>query len=867
MNKCGILVLLFMMVLTAFHTGCSGSNITAVFPTNASSDVSPIIGVSDWDSDAMPVEGMATLGLFNLLIDPVNLKAELNPLRSSMLTDVLEAVDITGFLRASPCADCVKIQSVAINTDENIVVTIGIKHPFPAGEPLKPVTGRNRADLHVFNVEGILASNEETVSFPAIGQVAADFRLLNSDGYTGYLDKSLDSIFPTKATIHPYILHFDDYSAGNFDPLNPMGFASVTKPPPSGNLVMAQGCDYNYQDYVFDLDGSIEFVYAVGCTYAISAASKSQRFNPEYRVPQHNKKAASEVSVEIVSNELHSGITSSSADIEIHVVDINHGVPVGTALNEMKSDSSVGSITVEIPGVISTPLLIDGNSSTGGSGHNSSDPLIYPATITNDSGAIEGTYRGLIKVHDNYAPGQNSLPILNGMDGIKRVNPTENPLTGLFNIAEFATYQLFTIEILAPPPLVNTIDPNQGELDSILTGVLITGENFDLNAEVTLVLSTGGTPIDALDESVDPSGTSLTCTLDLNSTDFVVGFYDVIVTNPDSGLFGELPEGFEVLEGVCHLSKGFTYVESLYGGYGDYLDGNYDISGSPWASELFMITSALDPYSRWNRYLHAYPDTDPQTYFTGSSANLMFIGPVNGVEPVLTEGTANPYCICILRTGVQAVSTIEYFPATHAMSYIGDVAFDTGGYTLAAGCSDPNPDPASPYKLYVLYTNGRIYPYYQYNYGLYYPNQTAYITPNFSGTVFDMVFCTYDQTIVMFTDNTPGGTLYKVNPSDGALVDTIENVLPGTGHGGHGDIVIDNSDPDELLCRLVVLGGDTEINTARVLADFSDYGTYTIAGAGYGVNCAALSIGNHRLFVKEWSRPEYIDVFDPPQGW
>ena len=33
-----------------------------------------------------------------------------------------------------------------------------------------------------------------------------------------------------------------------------MGFESVTNPPPSGNLVMAMGCDYDVQDYKFNMD-------------------------------------------------------------------------------------------------------------------------------------------------------------------------------------------------------------------------------------------------------------------------------------------------------------------------------------------------------------------------------------------------------------------------------------------------------------------------------------------------------------------------------------------------------------------------------------------------------------------------------------
>lgn len=42
----------------------------------------------------------------------------------------------------------------------------------------------------------------------------------------------------------------------------------------------------------------------------------------------------------------------------------------------------------------------------------------------------------------------NESPLLNGMDGIKRVDPLANPLTGLFAISEFATYQTFEVEVI-----------------------------------------------------------------------------------------------------------------------------------------------------------------------------------------------------------------------------------------------------------------------------------------------------------------------------------------------------------------------------------------------------------------------------------
>ena len=101
-------------------------------------------------------EEFSPLGIFSLDLNKDTLSAELTPIRTTSLTDTLEAVDMTNFLTLSPCTDCARIKSVGLDSNENLVVTIGIKHPFDAGNIMEPVSGKNRADLHVFNVEGIV---------------------------------------------------------------------------------------------------------------------------------------------------------------------------------------------------------------------------------------------------------------------------------------------------------------------------------------------------------------------------------------------------------------------------------------------------------------------------------------------------------------------------------------------------------------------------------------------------------------------------------------------------------------------------------------------------------------------------------------
>jgi hypothetical protein len=449
---------LFLLLLIL--SGCSSGGFPVVPDQNQSgSDIQSMpSNDSGHNPDGDQSIGYGALGFFSLTLDPDNFTAELVPIRTEAAVDALEAVDITNFMELTPCTDCVKIKSLSLDSDSNLVVSIGIRHPFRVGDQYKPITGTNRADLHVFNVEGIVFADTAGIEFEGVNQKSPASFLLNADGYTNYLDTSCDAIFPTDATVHPYILHFDDYSQGNYDPSNQYGFQSVTTPPPSGNLVMPMGSDYDFKDYVFDIDGSMDFMFAVGCTYPIAVTLKALRFNPQYRVPQHNKKAASEVDVLLLNNQLKAGTTGSGADIEIHVVDISQGVEVGEALNQMFADSSVDNITLEIPGILLNPITIEGSESISGSGHDPSDPLVYTKSITNELGASAGPYYGIVKVLDNYPVGLNTYTPITGYDGISRVDPGVIPTDGVFTISEFATYQVFTIDVaFTCGPITGTI--------------------------------------------------------------------------------------------------------------------------------------------------------------------------------------------------------------------------------------------------------------------------------------------------------------------------------------------------------------------------------------------------------------------------
>jgi PKD repeat protein len=412
------------------------------------SDQTPVL-VSDYDLSGKPREGTGLLGLFQGHIDINSLTGELTPLRTASSFDVLEIVDITNFLTVTPCHYCARITGVFLDDDENIRVRFIMKHPFPVGNPQAPISGQNRADLSVFNVEGQIFSDwgGNATVFPQLGKSVHFMRVLNADGYSPYFTQYINDDFPTGANLAPYKLFFDDYSIGNFDPFSTHGFTDYLHP--SGNLVMAMGSSWNEQEYVLDIneEESFDFIFAVGCTYGISADTKKDRFNPVYRVPQFNKKAASEVSVSIEANDLIENNPNSTASIRVEVLDINHGARIGSDLNDMRYESNVKAIHIEVPGVIDGTYDFIDPIEKGGDPRSPSNPLYFILDIHNDlaNGTNWGYHKGLVKVMDSYSPGTNANPLLDGLDGIHAVSPIANPLAGLFPMAEFATYQTFEI--------------------------------------------------------------------------------------------------------------------------------------------------------------------------------------------------------------------------------------------------------------------------------------------------------------------------------------------------------------------------------------------------------------------------------------
>ena len=468
--------------------------------SNPALKYNPISSIPIAFADNLPdggTTGIGVLGIFDVTIDPKNLNSDITSLRNNTAIGDSFIVDITNFLTISPCVDCLSIGSMELDPDGNLVVLFMIRHPFQHGTLDKPPSAANRLDLHIFDVFGVMHFPGTLISFPILQNTVGPVRLVNADGYTGQFDSQIDPILPTEASIHPYVVMSFDASEGNFNPDNPCGFEPINNPT-GHNVLKMGGTLASYFKIDFSDSDPVNFLMVITAAYGQSATIPT-RLTPKYYMPEFNRKEAWKVRVKIDVNNLFEGNTSSYCDLGIDVWDWNHGVTVDPALTTkdvIRASSDVQSVEIEMPGVLLTPVTATGPIS----GDGRTAPLRYIGRIYYETGGSSGIRWGLVKVKDSRAPGSNT----GGFgDGVNRDGRT------FFQLTEFATYQLFNVEIhKAEPYCIIAINPDppiiypsetvslDGSSSYDYDGSIISYEwDYDYNGSIFNVDATGVIPI------------------------------------------------------------------------------------------------------------------------------------------------------------------------------------------------------------------------------------------------------------------------------------------------------------------------------------------------------------------------------------
>ena len=401
--------------------GCSGGKSS----DNPIAPQAPFGGAGPGNLDTLPViasDGETAIGVmggYNLSISNDGKSVNLVPMRSAT---VGEAYIVSGkaFFVLTPCLDCLRIISIGLDINENIVLGFAVRHPFPKGDPSNPESAINRLDLDVFDLALVVNPLDiSPILYPLTNANVYTGVVRNADGYTNEL-----SGVTGKDSILPYKICYENQNNNRFE----MG--TVYQP---FDVLFSPGTGFTFDLYL---------------TMGYGASAKlGTRLTPIYYVPEFNRKAAWKVEVDPVA-----WYTSNPSTVEINIYDWNHGATVAgdypdpAHTNYIRASSDVQSVTVEVQGMtdtIQTAVLTD--STTNGW----DDPLTYSATFTNENLLPEGFYTGIVKVVDSRVPGipGESDSLMHSPDG-SAVNIES------YSIPEFATYQTFVASVFWNNPPV-----------------------------------------------------------------------------------------------------------------------------------------------------------------------------------------------------------------------------------------------------------------------------------------------------------------------------------------------------------------------------------------------------------------------------
>ena len=457
--------IILLILILAWITSCSGGG--PISPITPGSTDDKIVGTVD----SKPLDGVVSglLGVYQVTINLENLKSEVTPARNLASIGDVALPDVTQYFISTPCRDCFAIENIGLSSDNELLITFKMKHPYTADSP--------RKDLDVFDVRGImiLPGSTEFTAIPYIDIDGDGFvdaapkgafdTLVNADGYTYHYDDVASTLFglDIEGNLNPYRLFFTE---NNPDP-------DIDGSPIPWNK-MAQGAPFDKKIYRIkypDGGGSFSFVFVIESAYGQSAlfgippGEPGSRTNPMYFNPEFNRKEAYRVIVNPFT-DIIGGDTNSHAILTIMVEDWQNSQAPGWDMQDPSSiryRSDVASVKLSVPDISNVLYSKTVKDSGNGTRQN---PYIYTFDVYNDQAAAPGDYIGLLAATDQY---EEDARVIQGS-------------TPAIKFANFTNYQAVKFTVVEPganrAPIA-VADANPNPVDHNQTVYLIDEDSYD----------------------------------------------------------------------------------------------------------------------------------------------------------------------------------------------------------------------------------------------------------------------------------------------------------------------------------------------------------------------------------------------------
>jgi len=404
----------------------------------------------------------AVFGIWEVAVDTSSMTADIVPPRNASAIGNIFDADLSQFLEVSPCANCLTVDNIYLDSYGNLNIAFRMKHPFDN------ITAR--PDLHGFDVRGIFIGQTlfPQQTFPDIKVTRPDgteedaqtvsFFVLNADGYTSHFDE-----LPTDpryfvggqdltGNLNPFLRFFEDYSTTQFDPNNPIG-QNVMK---VGGSSYARTAVFNMSEpYV----GQFKFYFVADVSYGQSAVFANRK-NPQYYLPAFHRTEPWRVEYWMENNNLTPVDPTSTGDLVVQVFDWQHNATVDpnypdpSNLGGIPESSKVAQLELSIPGFQDAPIIVDTPEAGTGTPQ---DPLRYRFTITNSKQSAQNQY-GLLVVRDEL----NGLASPHG-----RMPIPESPVGFPYETSDIRDYSLYQVVyvnssvIYGNPEFMSVFGPNE----------------------------------------------------------------------------------------------------------------------------------------------------------------------------------------------------------------------------------------------------------------------------------------------------------------------------------------------------------------------------------------------------------------------